>query len=181
MKINAANRQQLLTVGAISVIALWAADKLILSPALGLWDSRSARITNLETNVLNGQQWFLQRSNVIRGEWDTQVQNILPANVSTAYGVVIQSVDRWARASGVQIGSTRPQVKNGDDPSYNTLECAVDATGEIESIARFLYQIEQDPIGVKVNTVDITSRDSSGMQLTLALQLSFLQLNPTKP
>jgi hypothetical protein len=180
MKINIANRQQLLGVIAIGAVVLWAANQLIISPLYGSWTTRGKRITELKKKVADGQG-MLQRATAIERDWEADRINTLSNNMSIAYGQVLQAVDRWAGASRINVTSKRPQWKKGDDKEYSTLECSVDATGDIGAMASFLYEIERDPLGVKVNTVDITSRDNSGDQLTLALQLSFLQLNETKP
>jgi len=48
-------------------------------------------------------------------------------------------------------------------------------------VTRLLYEIEKDPMGVKIQNMEITSRDETGQQLTLGLQVSGLILNPEKP
>ena len=47
-------------------------------------------------------------------------------------------------------------------------------------IARFLYEIEHDPLGVKVDSADIATRDTDGAKITLGLQVSGLQLISNK-
>jgi hypothetical protein len=43
-------------------------------------------------------------------------------------------------------------------------------------VSRFLYDIEKGPLGLKLESVDINSRDNTGKQLTLGLQVSGLVL-----
>jgi phosphoribosyl-AMP cyclohydrolase len=62
-----------------------------------------------------------------------------------------------------------------------TLECRADASGNIQALTRFLYDVEQDPMAFKVEIVEITSHDNNGQQLSLALQVSGLLLNPQEP
>ena len=59
-----------------------------------------------------------------------------------------------------------------------TLECRVDAFGSMQTLTRFLYNIEKDPLALKVDLVEISGRDNEGQQLTLGLQVSGLLLNP---
>jgi hypothetical protein len=73
--------------------------------------------------------------------------------------------------------SITPQWKRaGDD--FVTLECRVDAAGNLATLSKFLYDIEKDPLALKLETVEITARDSEGQQLALSLQISGLVLNP---
>jgi hypothetical protein len=61
-----------------------------------------------------------------------------------------------------------------------TLECRASATGDIQSLSKFIYDAEKDPLAVKVESVEITSRDNNGQQLSLVLQVSGLVLNQTQ-
>ncbi len=180
MKINFANRQQLLSTVAIGAVVLWAADRLVIEPTFGLWKSRSDRIATLKKNVREGQYTLRDQAYILR-DYDNVRTNTLSLEVSLAYGQVLQAVDHWAGDNGVSINNERPQWRRGDDSGYSTLECGVDATGNLDNIAHFLYDIENDPLGVRISTVDISTRDNSGGQLTLAMQLSFLQLTSTTP
>jgi len=52
--------------------------------------------------------------------------------------------------------------------------------GSLASLTRFLYQVEKDPLAMKVDVVDLTTRDTEGRNLTMALQLSGLVLTPKR-
>jgi hypothetical protein len=176
MKIDFKNRQQLLTVIAGAAIALLVGDSLILSPLIKSWQDRSSRITRLRRDIDQGNQ-SLQSERSIRSRWDTMRTNMLPDDVSIAEGGILKAFDRWSRDSRISITSVKPQWKrNADD--YLTLECRVDAFGTLATVSRFLYEIEHDHIALKVDSVEITSKDAEGAQLTLALQVSGLLLNP---
>jgi len=60
-----------------------------------------------------------------------------------------------------------------------TLECRVDAFGNLSALTRFLYDVEKDPLALKVDALEITTRDNDGQQLSLALQVSGLLLTPS--
>ncbi|MCX8109021.1 MAG: hypothetical protein N3G20_09480, partial [Verrucomicrobiae bacterium] len=56
--------------------------------------------------------------------------------------------------------------------------CRIDSSGDMGSITRFLYNMESDPLAVRVQDVDLSARDDAGQQITLAVQISGLILNP---
>ncbi len=177
MKIN--NRQQLLAIAAITVVALLVGDKLILSPLLRGWKERAARIVELEKLIAQGRQ-LQQRGDRVRERWDSMRTNTLPDNVSAAENEVLKAFDRWSRDSGISVSSIKPQWKRASE-DYMTLECRADASGGIQALTRFLYNVEKDPLALKVESVEITSRDNDGQQLSLALQVSGLLLNLPAP
>jgi hypothetical protein len=68
--VNINNRQQLLAVVAGAAVALWAGDKLILSPLTQSWKERAARIVELRKTVTQGAQ-LLEREQSIRRRWES--------------------------------------------------------------------------------------------------------------
>ena len=176
---NIKNRQQLLSIAAIVVVALWAGDKLVLSPLMQSWKQRATSITELTKSVRQGSL-LVDRERSIRSRWDSMQTNTLPNETSVAENQVLKAFERWSQDSRISITSIKPQWKRTAD-DYMTLECRADAFGSIQAITRFLYDVEKDPLALKVEAVEITTRDNDGQQLSLALQVSGLLLNPLEP
>jgi len=170
------NRQQLLAIAAGAGVALFAADKLLLTPLGHLWTSRTEQITKLGKDVYDGKG-LLSRELSLRSRWEQMSTNTLPNNQSQAEQLVLKAFDRWSQKSGVSITSISPQWKH-DAEDFMTLECRVDATGNLGTVKDFLYSIEKDPLALKLEMVEITTRDPDGQQLTLGLQISGLVLTP---
>jgi Tfp pilus assembly protein PilO len=174
------NRQQLLMVGAIVVIALFAGDHVVLTPLLKAWSARSTRITELHKQIAQGKL-LVQRERGIRNQWQQMVSRSLTNNTSAAEQQVVQAIDQCAQNSGVVISAITPQWKHDSD-DYATYECRVDAAGDLDKLNRFLYSIERQPLALKLELIELGARDKDGQQLTLGLQLSALALNsPATP
>jgi len=169
-------RQRALAIAAITAVALLASDRLLFTPLTRSWEARADRIAELKKDVIQGGM-LLERERVIRARWSAMRTNTLPNNVSAAESAVLKAFDRWEQDSRISVTSKKPQWKrSGDD--YMTFECRVDASGTLPALTRFLYEVEQDPLALKVESVEITSRDNNGQQLSLALQVSGLMLDP---
>lgn len=174
MKIK--DRQQVLAIAAIVAIAIFAGDKLLLAPLTRAWKERAASIVDLRRKVSQGAL-TLKREHSIRARWEQMRTNTLPSNTSLAEQQMFKAFEGWSQASRVSITSIKPQWKRGVD-DYMTLECRVDGYGSLATVSRFLYDLEKDPLALKVEMVELSSRDNNGQQLTLALQVSGLLLNP---
>jgi Tfp pilus assembly protein PilO len=170
------NRQHVLALIAIAAIALFAADRLVITPLAASWKERAARIQDLKQSVTQGA-YLLDRREILRERWERMHAQTLPAQFSAAEDLVLKSFDRWAQESGAKIGSIRPQWK-ANEPDYTLLECRADASGNLGAIARFLYELEKDPLAIKVDRLEMTSTDNNGQQITLTLQVSALVLTP---
>jgi hypothetical protein len=172
-------RQQTLILFAVAALVLLLGDSFVRAPLYTRWVERSAHIDQLKKSISQGEL-TVSRDASIRGRWEKMRSNTLSNNVSIAESQLLKAFDQWTRDSRVTIGSIRPQWKQPED-DYTTLECRADATGSIDALSRFLYEVEKDPLALKVESIEITSHDDSGRQLTLALQLNGLMLTPPTP
>jgi len=168
------NRQQMLIILTIAAFALLIGNSLIYEPLTKWWTTRSKNITDLRAQVKDGKL-MLQREAGIRGHWSQMRTNTLPDNTSAAEQQVLKAFDKWARESGVEISGIMPQWKNDAD-EYRTLNCRVEVAGNLGTLTRFIYDIEKGPMALKVNSMELTARDTGGQQLTLGLQVSGLVL-----
>jgi hypothetical protein len=169
------NRQKLLLLLTIAVAALYVGDKLIYSPLVHLAEARSNEVKKLRLQVKRGKA-LLAQEQAIRNDWADKRTNMLPDNQSFAQEQVLKAFQDWAQESGVSLNGTVPQWKNGETPDYKTLVCRVDASGTLWMLSRFIYNVEKGPMGLRLESVDLNSRDNTGQQLTLGLQVSGLVL-----
>ncbi|TAK93565.1 MAG: hypothetical protein EPO07_17960 [Verrucomicrobia bacterium] len=175
---NLTKRQQVLAIAAIAMVALFMADKLVFTPLTNNWKARAERIAKLREEVRDGSE-TLKREKALTEQWDNMRKNVLPVAKPEAESQMLKAFERWSQEGGVSVSSVRPQWKESED-DYKTLECRADVSGSLSSIARFLYQVERDPLGVKVDSMELQSRDTEGSQLALVIQVSGLLLNPPK-
>jgi hypothetical protein len=172
MKIS--NRQQLLALVAGVALALLFGDKLVLSPLLRSWKERTAHIARLRHDIAQGTL-LLDREQTIRERWESMRTNTLPENISAAESEVLQAFEHWSQVSQISIANFKPQWRETDE-NYLTLECRADAYGSMDALTRFLYNVERDPLALRIEAIEIAARDNNGAQLSLGLQVSGVTL-----
>jgi hypothetical protein len=170
------NRQQLLVILAAAAVVLFAGEHLLYGPLAKGWSVRQARITELEKDLRNGQA-LVRREEGITNHWAMLLGNSLTNNASLAEAQVFRAIDSWAQNSGATITAITPQWKR-DNEEYMTLECRVEAAGDIDRLTRFLYRAEREQLALRLEAVELGARDKVGRQLTLGLQFSGLALLP---
>jgi hypothetical protein len=105
--------------------------------------------------------------------------NTLSTDPSVQEGQLFKAFQNWSTASRVVLISQKPAPKNNDeDPSYAEEEWHADVTGSLDQLVAFLYSVENGPLGLKVDSVELATRDDRGQQLALGLTVSGLILNP---
>ncbi len=170
---NIKNREKLLAFAAIVGLTLVAGESWVLKPLVRTWNARSERILRLTKDVNKGLV-LLERERTIRNGWAHMKTNALPADPSTAQDEVTKSVFRWQQESGFALTSTKPQKRQAED--YTTIEFRADGSGNIDAVKKFLYELEKDPLALKIEDLEITARDSEGQQLSLGVRFSGLLL-----
>jgi hypothetical protein len=176
MKIE--DRQKFLLILTIAVVALYAGDMLVIEPIGKWWSARSKNIVALRAQVKDGK-FTLSREAGIRSQWSGMRAKMLPNNTSQAEQQVLKAFDGWSQDSGATVTGITPQWKN-DSTNYMTLNCRVEASGDIGTLSRFVYDIEQNTTALKLDSVEFSVHDTIGQQLTLGLQISGLALTTLK-
>lgn len=176
MNIDPEKRQKLLIIATAAVAAVFAGDRLVVGPLMKSWQARSDRIVALNKDLAKGRQ-LLERRDSVRSRWQEMQTNALPTVVSEAEGRVLEALDRWSRTASVNINSVKPQWRQTED-GYMTFECRVDASGSLSTVTRFLYEVERDPLALRVEAVELAARDNNASELNVGLQVSGLVLNP---
>lgn len=176
MNIDPDKRQKVLIIATVAIAAVFLGDRLIVGPLMKSWQARSERITALKKDLVKGRQ-LLERKDTVLSRWQEMQSNALPVVISEAEGRVLEALDRWSRSSSVNITSVKPQWKQMED-GYMTFECRVDASGNLGTLTKFLYEVERDPLALRVEAIELAARDNTASELNLGLQVSGLVLNP---
>ena len=139
-----------------------------------LTKAEQAQIKALQKQVSEGQQ-LIKRETSIRNRWNWMQANALPANPSQAEQRFLKALDGWSREAGTELTSIMPQWKS-DSTNYLTLACRVESAGDLATLSKFLYALEKGPMALKVDSVELTARDTIGQQMTLSLEINGLAL-----
>jgi hypothetical protein len=173
------NREKMLLIVTGGCLVLLLLNWLVISPLTASWHRRSDRIAELRKSIADGDL-LRRRGDTIRERWERMSTNALSSTPTVAERQLFDAFDRWVRESRVTEGSFKPQLKQTDD-NYAVEECHAEVTGTYDTIIRFLYDLEKDPIGVQLQGVELTSRDDNGRQISLGLELNGLLLPPPTP
>ena len=168
------NRQQFLLMLTIAALGLFVAVNFIFAPLQDWWSARATHLRQLRTKVADGNN-LLKRESGIRSHWADMQANALPAHPSSAEQQGLSAFTSWSRSSGAEITGIMPQWKN-DATNYSTLDCRVEAAGDLGALSQFLYYVERGPTALKIDSVELSGHDATGQQLTLALQINGLAL-----
>ena len=167
------NREKLLMTLAATVFGLLILDKAVLGPLTESWKERAKQIDFLTLDVTKGRQ-LVARDKAIRDRWREMKQRALPASHSDAESAVLNRVDEWSRAARLKPSQILPRWSNEDD--HARLNCRIEATGDMEAVMRFIYDLDGEQLALRVESFDLSAQDKQGRNLMLDLTLSGLDL-----
>ena len=176
MKLNIPDRQRWLVIATTACLALLILEYWVRVPLTNVWRAHGVEIAKLQKSFTNGRSTIARAAQIER-RWSDMKDNALPRDPAQAEQEVISAFDRWGRANNIELSSIRPQWKRGTD-KYSLLECRVEATGTIPTLSHFIYELERSPLALRVDSVELTSRDEYGNKLSLGLVVSGLRLTP---
>lgn len=177
MSLKPEERQRWLVIIAGAAVGLFLLDRVILGPYLAAWRDRSEQIAALETQVTRGEA-LLGRGEALEQRWELMRRQALPTDRSTAEDEVLRAAARWARESRVNFTSLTPQWRQVD-PTHELFDCRASISGGLGEVARFVYELERDPIAVRLDELQVAADDDRGRELTVALRFTGLRFVAT--
>jgi Tfp pilus assembly protein PilO len=163
-----------LKTAAVVILGVLVLDHLILEPGLRRWSAQSERIRALREDV-DQAGLLLSRESKIRERWEAMQRTDLSPDVATAESEVFKAVARWGRVSRLTFTSLDPQWRTYDN-GYMTLECRANATGDQAALARFLSELESDPLAVRLESCEMVAADQDGRRLAMAVRFTAMRL-----
>ena len=52
----------------------------------------------------------------------------------------------------------------------------METAGDINALSRFIYDVEKGPMALRLDSVELSSHDTAGQQMTLGLEINGLAL-----
>lgn len=167
-------RVRLLLLVLIFSLAALLADTFLLTPFIRKWSEHRERIEQLSHAIEEGHS-LITRGDSLRQTWQSMKEKGLPADDSTAENEILKAIHRWAEVSRINMTAIRPRWIQ-DDSSYRCLEVRATGQGNLRAVTRFLYELECDPLPLKIEAIEIASRDDNGENLTLGIRFNGLLL-----
>ena len=172
------NRQQFLTIVTLTAVGLLALDSIVRPPLMKLWNDRAKEIRTLKNQVNDGNREKSQKD-FFQKRWAEIQGASLPNDMTAAEQQLYNGLNGWLLFSYANLGGVAPTWRPVNDPAYKILECRVDVSGSIDQLARFLYSLETDPMALKVQSIEMTTKDANGTVINMGVQVSALVLTST--
>lgn len=108
-------------------------------------------------------------------EWRTYLHDNLNSINSIAEDAVLRAIENWMDDSGILLTSIKPQWQNHED-RYKTYDVRLVAEGTMREAVEFVHAIESDELPLKIEQLELYSREKTGQLISVSVHFTGLQL-----
>src|SRR5262249_17820144 len=120
---------------------------------------------------------LFENERLAKQRWSQMLTSGLNANSSTAESTMQRSLEQWAQQSGLRQQSTKTE-RSESDKQFKKIVFRVTAEGNMDSVAHFLYQIQNSPTPARVTDIQVSAKKENIDDLTVNIGVSTLFLAP---
>lgn len=171
-------RERMLIISVLVCLGLLVGDQIIIEPLIKTWSAREKKIAELTKNVQYGTQ-LLNGETRLTARWKSMIKESEAKDPSEVDLALQSAVNNWASTSRLTVQSIKPRWVP-EEESCKKLEIRVSAIGTMESVSRFLYEVEVDAQPIKVEDVELSTKDDKSTTLNCDIRLTRLVLEEGK-
>ncbi len=168
---QSSRRQRVIINLLLATLALFALDRLALSPYLEMRDDLIHQLDSA-ANDLTQAHHILQLQDQLR-PLSRAMSSALTADPSAVESRLLHLLHEWQQTAGVANASFG-RLRSTESHGFTCLTFDISATGGMAPIAALLYRIETPAIPLRIDQIHITPKRDGTDDLQLNLSLSTL-------
>lgn len=169
-------RERYIVIATSIVVGLFALDWFIIEPLLARKSELDAAIATSRQKT-NRAEHLLVTSRRAAKEWDQMVQGGLKKNASEAESQVLHNVRDWAQDAGMSVSAVKPE-RTEKDKEFIRTNFRATGVGGMSQISRFLWNLQNSDIPIRITDMQIASRKDGTDELTLQIGMATTYLAP---
>ena len=169
-------RERYIVIATVIVVGFLALDQLVLTPLFDRREELELKTTQRLKELERANALFTNRTRLNR-KWNEMTGTSLQADGSTAESQIIRAVDDWAKQSGLNLSSVKPE-RAEKEKQFMKITFRANATGNMAAISRFMWSLQTSKAPIRVTDLSITTRRDGFDDLSLDLGISTLYLPP---
>jgi hypothetical protein len=174
-------REKYIGIGTAIAVGLLILNSVILDPLL-------ARQSDLDTEIAKAQadqksdNDLLDQAGRLSVRWNTMLKTTMLRDESPATSQLYNNISAWSRDAGLNpppaLKSERGAEKKKD---FQRITIHASITGTMSQIARFMWDIQNSAVPVRITEVQISSRKSGSDDLKVEMDIATVYFSPPPP
>jgi len=170
-------RERIILIATLASVGLFVVNRFVIEPVQAKLDEMEAQRQQL-LGDLNEAELLIGNHRRMQKKWKAMLSDGL-RNDTEAESRVLSALREWSGAAGLALSSIKPE-RVSSDRGLQEMIFTVAGKGTLDSVARFLWQIETAALPVKIKDMQLGSSSELGDSMSLQLHLSALYLGTQK-
>ena len=170
-------RERIILIVTIASVGLFVMNAFIVEPVMSRRDELESQRQQL-LGDLSEAELLIGNHARMRKKWNAMLSDGLQ-DEGEAESRALGALREWSGAASLSLSSIRPE-RISSDRGLQEMIFTVAGKGTLDSVARFLWQIETAALPVKIKDIQLGSSSESGDSMSLQLHLSALYLGTQK-
>lgn len=160
-------------------VGLYGIDQWLLEPYFDDLNKADDQIAHYQTALSDGNGVLQNRLKASK-HWKEISTGFVQADASAAESSLLNRIHDCAQRANLFVSSYKTE-KAEKEKGYDRISVKPTAVGTMQQISRFLYELRQSDIPVRVGELQITARKEGVDDLSLALTLTTIIQPPATP
>lgn len=170
-------RERIILIATLVAVGLFVMNKFVIEPVQAKLDELEAQRQQL-LGDLNEGELLIGNHRRMQKKWNAMLSDGL-RNDAEAESRILGALREWSGTANLALSSIKPE-RVSSDRGLQEMIFTVAGKGTLDSVARFLWQIETATLPVKIKDMQLGSSSESGDSMSLQLHLSALYLGAQK-
>ncbi len=166
---------------AALVLGILFLDQVVVGPGLARWEELGTQIAQADRDLDQARK-IVTREKEIQTRWEALKGRMKP--VKENFDNALFFVDHlWQLAATAGTSFSKTEERKRVDPrgEFNEISFDVRLQCNIQSLCRFIYELDASPELLKVRRIQITARPTRTTALDVDVQLSTIEPAPIQP
>ena len=168
------NREQKIMIIAVSAVLILVCDRYLLTPILNRRSEISMQKEQLQAQ-LDESLALLERAKVLKPRWNDMLDSGLSYSVEDTEGKVFRYLENASGSTNFSITSIQPEHLPKQE-KFGMIEFMVSGAGSMESVTRFLWEVETANVPLKIETLQLGANNENANVMSLQVNLSSVYL-----
>lgn len=169
-------RERIIAIVTLAVILIFVLDRYAVTPFMEMDDNVQTEKQDLIIEIERASRIFEQRRQLSK-EWRDMERGGLGSDASATESKVLHVIRKWSNDHGLTISSIKPDRNGGESKIFKEIIFNIACKGTMDAVGRFLLELENSSLPVRITEFQLGSREEDGMDMSLQLRLSALYLS----
>lgn len=172
-------RERLIVAVTLLVLMIFILDRYMVTPFMKAKENISLEKQGLMNEMQHAAKIFRHRSR-IKGEWNEMIKGGLSSDPSSMESRVLHEIRQWSNDYGLIISSIKPDRNRNEEAILKEIIFNVSCRGSMDSVGKFLWQIENSKLPLRVTEFQLGARETDGRDMSLQIKLSTVYLTENR-